>query len=121
MARKIHVPQMFERVVSYLFTEPATTTYPFTKPQLSDNFRGQPAFDIKLCINCGLCSKECPARAIEMIEVNGKRYPQFRLDRCIFCFHCSESCPRNAIKSSSCFELATTDKLSLIMTPQLSV
>jgi len=56
-----------------------------------------------------------------MVEVNGKKYPQFKLDQCIFCYQCAESCPRNAIKSSVLYELATTDKSSLVLRPQASV
>jgi formate hydrogenlyase subunit 6/NADH:ubiquinone oxidoreductase subunit I len=55
-----------------------------------------------------------------MVEVNGKRRPKFLLDRCIFCYQCAESCPRNAIKSSVFYELATTDKSSLVIEPQAS-
>ena len=118
MAKKNRIPQMFKSAVSFIFTEPATTKYPYVKPQLSDNFRGQPVFDIQLCVGCGLCGKECPSRAIEMVEVEGKKRPQFRLDKCIFCFQCAETCPKKAITNSTFYELATTDKSSLVMKPQ---
>ena len=121
MAKTIHSPQMLKKVISYIFLEPATTKYPFVKPKVDDGFRGQPIFDINVCISCGLCSKECPSKAIVMVEVNGKKYPQFSLDKCIFCYHCADSCPKKAIKNSTFFELATTDKSSLTMKPQLTV
>lgn len=78
-------------------------------------------YDIDLCISCGLCSRDCPANAIEMVEVNGKRRPLFHLDQCIFCYQCAESCPRKAIASSKIFELATTDKSSLVVKPEEKV
>lgn len=121
MAKKPRVPPMLKRVISYIFTKPATTNYPYEEPNLPDNFRGQPVFDTKLCIGCGLCSRDCPAQAIEMVEVNGKRYPQVNLGKCIFCYLCAEGCPRKAITNSDVFELATIDKSSLIMKPQLTV
>ena len=111
---KTQMSPMLKRVVSHIFTKPATTMFPREEPQISGSFRGQPVFDCKLCVGCGLCSKECPSKAIEMVEVGGKKNPQFRLDRCLFCYNCAETCPRKAIKSSTYFELATTDKSSLI-------
>jgi formate hydrogenlyase subunit 6/NADH:ubiquinone oxidoreductase subunit I len=119
MAKKLRVPQIFERTLSNFFNKPATSMYPFVKPQLPDNFRGQPLFDIRLCVGCGLCGKECPSRAIEMVEVDGKNRPQFRLDKCIFCYQCADTCLKKAIKTSTFYELASMNKSSLIMKPQL--
>ena len=121
MAKKNRVSPMLRRIVSGFFTKPATTLYPFEQRAMSDNFRGQPIFDNKLCIGCGLCSKECPSKAIEMVTVHEKRYPQFRLDKCIFCYSCADSCPRKAIKSSVVYELATTDKTALVMKPKRAI
>ena len=118
MAKKNRIPQMLNSAAGFFLTAPATTKYPYVKPQLPDNFRGQPLFNDQLCIGCGLCSKECPSKAIEMIEVDGKKHPQFRLDKCIFCFQCAETCLKKAITSSTFYELATTDKSSLVMKPQ---
>jgi ech hydrogenase subunit F len=118
MAKKSRLSPMLKRAVSHIFTKPATTKYPFVKPILPEDFRGKQVFDITLCVSCGLCSRDCPAKAIEMVEVEGKRRPQFKLDLCVFCYQCAESCPRNAIKSSVFYELATTDKSSLIIKPQ---
>jgi ech hydrogenase subunit F len=109
---------MVKEVLSHLFKKPATSKYPFVKCEVPDGFRGKQVFDISLCISCGLCSRDCPAKAIEMVEVNGKKRPLFHLDQCIFCYQCAEGCPRNAIKSSAVFELATTCKSSLILRPE---
>ena len=108
---------MMKEVLSNLFMKPATGKYPFVKAEVPEGFRGKQVFDINLCVSCGLCSRDCPAKAIEMIEVDGKRRPLFHLDLCIFCYQCAESCPRNAIKSSEFFELATTDKSTLLVKP----
>ena len=117
-AKKFHrISPLSKKAVSNIFSKPATESYPFTKPKLPEDFRGQPLFDSNLCISCGLCSRNCPAKAIEMVEVNGKKYPQFDLGRCIFCYKCAEDCPKNAIKNSPTFELASTDKSLLVMKP----
>ncbi len=118
MARKPTVSPMMKRVLSHLFTKPATGKYPFVKAMVPSDFRGKQVFDIGLCVSCGLCSRDCPARAIEMVEVDGKRRPMFHLDLCVFCYQCAESCPRNAIKSSIFFELAAIDKSTLIIKPE---
>lgn len=120
MAKKSLVSPMYKRVLSSVFKKPATGKYPFVKCVPAEGFRGKQVFDISLCVSCGLCSRDCPAKAIEMVEFEGKKRPMFYLDRCIFCYQCAESCPRNAIKSTDIFELATTDKSSLALKPQPS-
>src|SRR4030066_2393487 len=120
MKKKSAISPMIKEVLSHLFRKPATGKYPFVKCEVPEGFRGKQVFDISLCISCGLCSRDCPAKAIEMVEVDGKRRPMFMLDRCIFCYQCAESCPRNAITSSTFFELASTNKSDLVLKPQTS-
>ncbi|MGB9778945.1 MAG: 4Fe-4S binding protein [Candidatus Bathyarchaeales archaeon] len=109
---------ILKEVLVHLFKKPATRKYPEEKPLVPAGFRGKQIFDISLCISCGLCARDCPAKAIEMVEVDGKLRPLFHLDRCIFCYQCAESCPRNAIKSSEIFELAATNKSDLVVKPK---
>jgi len=109
---------ILKEVLVHLFKKPATRKYPEEKPHVPTGFRGRQVFDISLCISCGLCARDCPAKAIEMVEVDGKLRPLFHLDRCIFCYQCAESCPRNAIKSSEIFELASTNKSDLVVKPK---
>jgi formate hydrogenlyase subunit 6/NADH:ubiquinone oxidoreductase subunit I len=111
---------MAKKVMEQVFTKPAASgKYPFVKPELSDNFRGEPVFDFDLCIGCGLCSRDCPTKAIEMVQGDGKkRLPQLNLSKCVFCYQCAETCPKKAIKNSLLYELATTDKSTLVKKPQ---
>jgi len=118
MGKKSTVSPMVKELLSHLFRKPATSKYPFVKAEVPEGFRGKQVYDPNLCISCGLCSRDCPAKAIEMVEVNGKRSPLFHLDLCVFCYQCAESCPRNAIKSSAFFELATTNKSDLVLKPE---
>ena len=140
MAKKSRISPIFKRAISHIFTKPATTKYPFVKPQLPEDARCKTVYEIKSCnvidigtglkdgptldvssivgSNCRVCVRDCPAAAIEIVEVEGKKRPQIRFDKCIFCHQCVESCPRGAIKSSIFYELATTDKCSLIQKPK---
>ncbi|HKZ88442.1 MAG TPA: 4Fe-4S binding protein [Candidatus Bathyarchaeia archaeon] len=119
MAKKNRISPMFKEVLSHLFKKPATGKYPFVKCTVAEGFRGRQVFDASLCVSCGLCSKDCPAKAIEMVEVEGKKLPMFLLDRCIFCYQCAESCPRDAIKSTEFFELASLTRADLVLKPQV--
>ena len=115
----VKISPIFKKVMTFVFVKPATAGYPFQKPELHDNFRGQMLLDASLCIGCGVCSRDCPGGAIEMVEFyNGKKRPQFRLDKCIFCYQCAESCPKKAIKNSTIYELASCDKTSLTLKPR---
>jgi formate hydrogenlyase subunit 6/NADH:ubiquinone oxidoreductase subunit I len=117
MARKIRLTPMMKEVVSQVFGKPATQKYPYVRPEVPAGLRGKQVFDIDLCISCGLCARDCPAKAIEMVDVEGKKRPLFYMDRCVFCYQCIESCPRNAIKGSIFFELASTNKSDLTIKP----
>lgn len=119
LAKKLHLPSMAKKALEQVFTKPpASDKYPYAKPTLSENYRGQPIFDFDSCIGCGLCGRDCPAKAIEMVQVDGKRRPQLNLSKCVFCYQCAETCPKKAIKNSLVYELATTDKSTLVIKPK---
>ncbi|TET26063.1 MAG: 4Fe-4S dicluster domain-containing protein [Candidatus Bathyarchaeum sp.] len=109
---------MIKDVGSCIFKKPFTREYPAVKVQVPEGYRGRHTFDPEKCISCGLCERDCPAKAIELVEVSGKRMPKFYLDRCIFCYQCAESCPRDAIKLSTTFEMSTTEKKELLILPE---
>jgi len=115
---KIRLPTMIKDVGSCIFKKPFTREYPAVKVQVPEGYRGRHTFDPEKCISCGLCERDCPAKAIELVEVSGKRMPKFYLDRCIFCYQCAESCPRDAIKLSTTFEMSTTEKKELLILPE---
>ena len=108
---------IWKDVLVHLFRKPATQKYPFVKPDLPDGVRGRHIFYKDLCINCSRCERECPSDAIEMIEVDEKKWPLFKLDKCVFCYKCEEVCPKDAIAFSKDFELAMADKSGLVVRP----
>ncbi|HMF32874.1 MAG TPA: 4Fe-4S binding protein [Candidatus Lokiarchaeia archaeon] len=120
MARKFKLPMMLKEVILNLFRSPATQKYPAVRPEIPEGFRGRQIFHIDLCVSCGLCAKDCPAKAIEMVDVEGyeKKKPLFMLDRCVFCYQCADGCPKNAIEPSGFFEMAAITKSDLVVKPQ---
>jgi formate hydrogenlyase subunit 6/NADH:ubiquinone oxidoreductase subunit I len=116
--KKRRLPALIKDMGSCLFKKPFTQEYPFVKAHATEGYRGRHTFYPEKCINCGLCARDCPAKAIELIEISGKRMPHFYLDRCIFCYLCEEGCPREAIKLSTDFEMSTTETDKLIVNPE---
>jgi len=116
--RRVKLPQMIMEIASAVFKNPFTNQYPIIKPEVPEGLRGRQIFHPERCISCGLCARDCPAEAIEMVDVSGKKMPLIHLDSCIFCYVCVENCPRNALTESTFFELASTNKESLALKPE---
>jgi NADH-quinone oxidoreductase subunit I len=99
-----------------------TMQYPEVKFVPPASYRGRPVLvqernGIERCVACGLCSRVCPALAIEVqaaeTELEKERYPQkFEINmlRCIFCGFCEEVCPEEAIVMSKDYELVFTNR-----------
>lgn len=45
------------------------------------------------CVGCGLCTKQCPMRAISLID----RKAKINRHHCIVCLQCAKACPKKAI------------------------
>ena len=93
-----------------------TRQYPEEKFEPEASYRGRPVLVQEefgeRCVACGLCSRVCPAIAIEVqageTEKEKERYPEkFEINmlRCIFCGYCEEACPEEAIVMSRDYEL----------------
>jgi NADH-quinone oxidoreductase subunit I len=116
---KLYFPEIFKGVgmtIAQMFKPKFTIQYPderFTPPA---SFRGRPVLveenGVERCVACGLCSRVCPALAIEVqaseTELEKERYPikfEINMVRCIFCGFCEEVCPEEAIVMSKEYEL----------------
>jgi len=54
------------------------------------------SIDVKKCIGCGLCSRDCPSRILGIR--NGKA--ELSSQQCIKCGHCVAICPKEAVRIS---------------------
>ena len=105
-----------------MFKPKFTLQYPEEKFIPSGSYRGRPVLveeenGKERCVACGLCSRVCPALAIEVqaaeTNLEKERYPEkFEISmlRCIFCGFCEEVCPEEAIVMSKDYELAFSNR-----------
>ena len=98
------ISAMFGDVTSSLFRGPITEKYPFERREAPEQLRGLLRWDWQNCTGCGLCAKDCPAEAIEMIVLDkqSKRFVmRYSIDRCTYCAQCVNSCRQNCLSMSA--------------------
>lgn len=105
---------MLSDVSQSLFQRPATERYPFERREASERLRSQLHWDPESCTGCGLCAKDCPADAIDLIVLDkaSKRFVmRYHVDRCAFCAQCVRSCRQGCIEmASNEWELAVLNR-----------
>ncbi len=122
---KIYLPEIGKGLAltfKKLFQPKFTMEYPEVKFHPTGSYRGRPVLvqeesGEERCVACGLCSRVCPALAIEVqaaeTEREKERYPELfeiNMIRCIFCGLCEEVCPEEAIVMSKDYELAFSNR-----------
>lgn len=115
-----YIPQIVKGLgltFKQIFKPKFTRQYPEEKWTPPDSYRGRPVLvqeedGSERCVACSLCSRVCPALAIEVqageTERDKERYPvkfEINMVRCIFCGFCEEVCPEEAIIMSDEYEL----------------
>ncbi len=118
---KIYIPEILKGLsltFRNMFRPKFTMEYPEVKFEPPGSYRGRPVLvqeenGVERCVACGLCSRVCPALAIEVqaaeTELEKERFPEkfeINMIRCIFCGFCEEVCPEEAIVMSKDYELA---------------
>lgn len=105
---------MLKDMARSAFKRPITECYPAERRPAAEEFRGMLHWTPDECTGCGLCVKDCPAEAIELITVDKatkKFVLRFHVDRCTFCGQCAYSCRFNCITlSNDEWELAELDR-----------
>ena len=111
---------MLRDVLRSLFRRPVTEEYPFEKRTVTPRTRGKLQWDSTNCTGCGLCSKDCPADALEVITLDrkAKRFVvRYYMDRCAFCGQCVSSCRFNCLELvGDRWELAATSRKPFVFT-----
>jgi len=117
--QKSYIPEILKgmrQTIVEMFKPKFTFRYPEERFKPNPSFRGRPVLveenGVERCVACGLCSRVCPALAIEVqaseTELEKERYPvkfEINMVRCIFCGFCEEVCPEEAIIMSNEYEL----------------
>lgn len=116
---KIYLPEIAKGLAltfKQMFEPKMTRQYPEERFEPTGSYRGRPVLVLdesgERCVACGLCSRVCPAIAIEVqageTERDKERYPvkfEINMLRCIFCGFCEEVCPEEAIVMSKDYEM----------------
>ena len=109
-----------------IFKTKFTRQYPEERWEPTGSYRGRPVLveeeGQERCVACGLCSRVCPALAIEVqageTEKEKERYPElFEINmlRCIYCGFCEEVCPEEAIVMSKDYDIVFTNQEDAIL------
>ena len=108
------IGSMFTDILGSFFSTPVTEKYPTERPETAQRFRGKLFFDPAKCTGCNLCSKDCPADALEIVIIDrvAKRFvARYNVARCIYCGQCIQSCKFKCLTlSKDDWELAALDK-----------
>jgi NADH-quinone oxidoreductase subunit I len=126
---KMYLPEIARGLgltLKQMFKPKFTRQYPEERWEPTGSYRGRPVLveeeDGERCVACGLCSRVCPALAIEVqageTTKDKERYPskfEINMLRCIYCGFCEEVCPEEAIIMSKDYELVFTSQKEAIL------
>lgn len=121
---RIYIPEILKGLrltIRQMFNPNITVQFPEERFVPPAQFRGRPVLvhenGVERCVACGLCSRVCPALAIEVqaaeTPLEKERYPEkfeINMVRCIFCGFCEEVCPEEAIIMSNEYLLVFSEQ-----------
>ncbi len=111
---KLYIPEIAKGLgltLAEMFKPKFTRQYPEERWEPEGSYRGRPVLvneeSGERCVACGLCSRVCPALAIEVqageTEKDKERFPtkfEINMLRCIYCGFCEDVC----LNRSYCYE-----------------
>ncbi|MCX6146396.1 MAG: NADH-quinone oxidoreductase subunit I [Candidatus Kapabacteria bacterium] len=126
---KLYLPEIARGLgitFKQMFKPSFTRQYPEERWEPTGSYRGRPVLVMEesgeRCVACGLCSRVCPALAIEVqaaeTEKEKERYPikfEINMIRCIYCAYCEEVCPEEAIVMSKDYDIIFTDPQEAVL------
>ncbi len=126
---KIFIPEIAKGLVltfKEMFKPKFTRQYPEERWEPEGSYRGRPVLVLEeegeRCVACGLCSRVCPALAIEVqaaeTDREKERFPdkfEINMLRCIYCGFCEEVCPEEAIVMSKDYDLVFLSQEDAVM------
>jgi NADH-quinone oxidoreductase subunit I len=126
---KLYLPEIAKGLgitFKQMFKPSFTRQYPEERWEPTGSYRGRPVLVMEesgeRCVACGLCSRVCPALAIEVqaaeTEKEKERYPikfEINMIRCIYCAYCEEVCPEEAIVMSKDYDIIFTDPQEAVL------
>jgi Ni,Fe-hydrogenase III small subunit/formate hydrogenlyase subunit 6/NADH:ubiquinone oxidoreductase subunit I len=105
---------MFKILQKTLATGIATVAYPDVPPQISEHFRGRPAFDFASWRDARPAAEVCPTGAIACDDNGGVRQVRVDYGRCVFCGQCADVTADGSVRLTRDFELASGRRESLV-------
>jgi len=108
------IGSMFGDILRSFFVKPVTLKYPLERSASPARLRGALIWNPEKCSGCGLCAKDCPSNALEVIILDRKAKKfvlRYNVDRCTFCAQCVQNCRFNCVQlSNDRWELAALTK-----------
>ncbi len=101
------------QAVSVFLGKRETTRFPDTPAEITPGYRGVVRIREANCVGCGLCTRDCPANALEIKRISKGIFKLlYFADRCAFCGQCELSCRFDAIYLDNLYLEASEKKKS---------